>query len=85
MTTYPALTWHRSGPLEAARTGDYLHRPVYADGCTVVEIAYAPIDARAPELRDVVPELLDVPAAIVRLVQGHRPRVTGVWDATATE
>ena len=71
--------------MEPVRTGDYLHRPVYADGCTVVEIAYAPIDARAPELRDVVPELLDVPAAIVRLVQGHRPRVTGVWDATATE
>ena len=79
MTTYPAPTWHRSGPLEAARTGDYLHRPVYVDGCTVIEIAYAPIDARAPELRDVVPELLDVPAAIVRLVQGARPKVTGVW------
>lgn len=65
--------------IEATRTGDYLHRPVYADGCTVIEIAYAPISARTPELRDVVHEAADVPAAIARLVQGARPSVVGVW------
>ena len=61
------------------RHGDYVWRPVYLDGASMVQIAYLPLAATVPELRDVVPDTADVPAAIVRLVQGARPKVTGVW------
>lgn len=69
--------------MEATRTGDYLHLPVYRDGCTVIEIAYAPLGA-VPVLVDVLADSADVAAAIVRLVQGYRPRVVGTWSGDAT-
>ena len=65
------------------RHGDYLVRPVYADGATLIEVAYAPLGA-VPVLVDVLADSADVAAAIVRLVQGYRPRVVGTWSADAT-
>lgn len=48
--------------------------------CDVVEIAYhPPTSPNPPELRDVVPSVGDVPAAIVGLVNGRRVKVTGGW------
>ena len=66
------------------RIGDYLHRTVYRDGCTLHLIAYHPVGAtRPPELRDVVAEAGEVQAAIGRLVAGRRVVVVGTWEDAA--
>lgn len=59
------------------RVGDYVWSAL---ACDVVEIAYhPPTSPDAPILRDVVPSVGDVPAAIVELVNGRRATVTGGW------
>ena len=59
------------------RVGDYVHQTLAFD---VVEIAYhPPTSPNPPELRDVVPSVGGVPAAIAALVNGRRVKVTGGW------
>lgn len=65
------------------RVGDYVWQSRYLDGATLIEVAYAPLGA-APVLVDVLPDTADVAAAIVRLVQGYRPRVVGTWTISTT-
>ena len=62
------------------RVGDFVTRVVYRDGCTLHLIAYHPVGADRPELRDVVPDAADVREAVARLVQGRRPVVVGTWE-----
>lgn len=62
---------------ESGHQGDYCWQRL---ACDVVEIAYhPPTSPHPPELRDVVPTVGDVPAAIAALVNGRRVKVTGGW------
>lgn len=65
------------------RQGDYVWTLRYDDGATLIHVAYAPLGA-APVLVDVLADTADVAAAIVRLVQGYRPRVVGTWTTSTT-